>query len=208
METASSSSSVTPMMGESNEDAPLEDLSQLACFNEEQLGALTGMTVSFLLDPDIGEYQKGIKAFGGKHNYKIKQMKQLSRVLLLALQRAMKEGWNISELQRKMIGAGLPEALTKSVAAQWKRRSGLIAKALLTRTTQANQLIDVDWSFGVTASCSETYQVGRTYLQLKLTVDRADGKGYQKVYLELSLENFYLFLAELEKCNSILKALR
>ena len=49
-------------------------------------------------------------------------------------------------------------------------------------------------------------QIGRTYLQLKLTVDKG-GLGHQNIFVELSLENFYSFLGQIEKMKGYLDIL-
>lgn len=49
-------------------------------------------------------------------------------------------------------------------------------------------------------------QIGRTYLQLRLTIDRGD-IGLEDVLVELSLENFYNFLGQIEICKGYLDLL-
>lgn len=71
---------------------------------------------------------------------------------------------------------------------------------MLSETLSSNRLLDVDWSFGVTAATDESDYVGRTYLQLKLTIDH-EGSGPTDVFMELSIEQFYHFLAQMEKCK-------
>ena len=45
--------------------------------------------------------------------------------------------------------------------------------------------------------------VGRTFLQLKLVLD-APGGGLERIYLELSLDQFYAFLAHMERAKAAL----
>lgn len=45
-------------------------------------------------------------------------------------------------------------------------------------------------------------QVGKTYLQMKLTVD--SGEGGRLVFMELSLDQFYHFMAQMEKAKAYL----
>ena len=65
----------------------------------------------------------------------------------------------------------------------------------------SNQLVDLDWSFGVTASSNECNQVGKTFLQLKLTIRKEDNE-LKDVFMEMTIEQFYHFLSEMEKCKS------
>lgn len=41
-----------------------------------------------------------------------------------------------------------------------------------------NNLVDMEWKFGVTASTDELRQVGSTFLQLKLTIDKGGEARY------------------------------
>lgn len=45
--------------------------------------------------------------------------------------------------------------------------------------------------------------MGKTFLQLKLTVDQGGGAG-RDLFLELSLEQFYSFMAQMEKARAYL----
>ncbi|XP_077862236.1 COMM domain-containing protein 7-like [Saccoglossus kowalevskii] len=66
-----------------------------------------------------------------------------------------------------------------------------------------NQLVDMEWKFGVTAANSEINKVGNTFLQLKLVVNK--GNRTENVYMELTLPQFYSFLHEMEKAKSSLE---
>jgi hypothetical protein len=75
-------------------------------------------------------------------------------------------------------------------------------KAAIEATLTVNQLEDIDWRFGVTASSSEMDRVGSTFLQMKIkTADKPVSN------IELSLEQFYHFLGEMEKAETTLKQL-
>lgn len=69
-----------------------------------------------------------------------------------------------------------------------------------------NQLIDMDWKFAVTAGTSDMNQVGHSFLQLKLVLDKGN-KELENVCLELTLPQFYSFLHEMEKAKASLELL-
>ncbi len=52
-------------------------------------------------------------------------------------------------------------------------------------TLSVNQLVDLDWSFGVAAASDEMDNVGSTFLKLKLTFDK--GGKREDILTELSL---------------------
>ena len=84
----------------------------------------------------------------------------------------------------------------------WKVQAVGIATNLLSKSLTNNQLIDMDWVFGVTASSDDCDHVGKTFLQLKLTLENVSGR--KVVVMELTLDQFYQFLASMEKCKAYL----
>ena len=74
---------------------------------------------------------------------------------------------------------------------------------VLSRTISANRLIDMDWSFGVIAATDYSDQIGKTFLQMKLTIDDAN-TGVHEEFFEMTLEQFYQFLGQMEKAKSYL----
>ena len=91
----------------------------------------------------------------------------------------------------------------KAIYVKWQQRNTSLAEALLSRTLATNKLLDMDWSFGVTASSDDADQVGKTFLQVKMKIDAGD-EGVRDIFFELTLEQFYTFLAQMEKCKSFI----
>ncbi len=87
-----------------------------------------------------------------------------------------------------------------ALQAAWEASCGSIASASVRTTVMANELVDMEWKFGVTAASSELAQVGSTFLQLKLVVDK--GGAREQVFVELTLPQFYDFLADMEKAKT------
>lgn len=98
---------------------------------------------------------------------------------------------------------GLSPSATSAVGSSWNAYSGKIATHLVSKVISKNKLVDMDWTFGVTASSDDCDHVGKTYLQLKLTLEQ-DNNERKVAFMELSLDQFYQFLASLEKCRSFL----
>jgi len=63
----------------------------------------------------------------------------------------------------------------------------------------------MEWKFGVTASSSELSHLGQCFLQLKLVLNKGGKK--ENVLMELTLPQFYKFLAQMEaakrQCDSL-----
>ncbi|KAB0401912.1 hypothetical protein E2I00_017872, partial [Balaenoptera physalus] len=121
-------------------------------------------------------------------------------------------------------------ALKKSLTAeQWKQNAPTLARWAIGQTLMINQLIDMEWTFGVTSGSSELEKVGSIFLQLKLVVKKGNqtenlyiviglvkpttnhfsrkkiGNIHLKLHFlspELTLPQFYSFLHEMERVRT------
>lgn len=82
----------------------------------------------------------------------------------------------------------------------WASSRDSLATASVRTTIMANELVDMEWKFGVTAASNELAQVGSTFLHLKLVIDK--GGHREDVFVELTLPQFYEFLADMEKAKT------
>lgn len=98
------------------------------------------------------------------------------------------------------------------IEAKWRASHSDLSSSLVTSTLMVNKVVDMEWTFGVTAASSEVEAVGGTYLQLKLVIDKGVGSGGQDgasnreeaVHMELTLPQFYEFLASMEQAKTYL----
>uniref|UniRef100_A0A670Z577 COMM domain containing 7 n=1 Tax=Pseudonaja textilis TaxID=8673 RepID=A0A670Z577_PSETE len=90
-------------------------------------------------------------------------------------------------------------------SSQWKENYPALSRLAVGQTLTVNQLIDMEWKFGVTAGSSELEKVGSIFLQLKLVIKK--GSRLEPVYLELTLPQFYSFLHEMERIKTSLESL-
>lgn len=59
---------------------------------------------------------------------------------------------------------------------QWGSRLGVISRSAVGQTLSVNQLVDMEWRFGVTASSNEVQRVGSSFLQLRLLINKGNTK--------------------------------
>mmetsp|Transcript_45664 Transcript_45664/g.97288 ORF Transcript_45664/g.97288 Transcript_45664/m.97288 type:complete len:185 (-) Transcript_45664:244-798(-) len=110
-------------------------------------------------------------------------------------------GLSAEELEASLVGLGLAAAVAAALVAAWVESGSAVQAALLTKAFSARKLLDVEWTFGVTACSSEHTTIGSTYVQMRMTVE-ADGGATEYLHLELSLAKFYDFLHELESARA------
>ena len=122
--------------------------------------------------------------------------------------------------------AGINEAGAKLLAEKWGASAGALAHVSTGRALKVDELADMEWKFGVTSATHELQtvcsphccscaliilrvtdspfplmQVGNTFLQLQLTIDRGGGIKEGR-HMELTLPQFYQFLMQMEKAKS------
>ncbi|KAG7160839.1 COMM domain-containing protein 7-like [Homarus americanus] len=66
------------------------------------------------------------------------------------------------------------------------------------------QLVDLQWKFGVVAGSSSEGEAGRTFVQVKF-ISRTASENLVPRYVEMSLHKFYDFLHQLEKAKASLE---
>ena len=96
--------------------------------------------------------------------------------------------------------SGLSDDKSTVVCEVWKEKFSLLSR-VVGEIFGTNQLVDMEWKFGVTAATSEKNVMGQSFLQLKLVLDKGN-KQTESVNMELTLPQFYSFLHEMEKARS------
>uniref|UniRef100_A0A803SST0 COMM domain-containing protein n=1 Tax=Anolis carolinensis TaxID=28377 RepID=A0A803SST0_ANOCA len=129
----------------------------------------------------------------------------LGRSLWFASGHPGKPPLSIPSLQCVVSLAGLSEEKASFFEEQWKGNVATLSRLAVGQTLMVNQLMDMEWKFGVTAGSSELGKVGSIFLQLKLVVKK--GNRMEPVYMELTLPQFYSFLHEMERMKASLECL-
>lgn len=106
-----------------------------------------------------------------------------------------------TEVGEDFAALGFGEELVLLLLKRWKEGRSDAGHAALAQTLRVNQLLDMQWRFGVTAANSEIRHLGSTFLQMMLTLDM--GNTQKKIRLELTLPQFYDFLAQMEKAKAM-----
>lgn len=183
------------------------DLRTLDTLTTEQIEVIVDKTLDFVVNPSRSSaFQESLSTIATSHKISGSVLKTVTRSLLIFLQQVVNAVESSSQLEAKCQAMGLQPNSTTLIISSWKKRSNQITSIALAKTVSSNRLIDMDWSFGVTAASDYSDQVGKTYLQLKLTIDAGE-EGIKDEYFELTLEQFYQFLGQMEKCKSYLDLL-
>ncbi|XP_078507916.1 COMM domain-containing protein 7 [Lissotriton helveticus] len=182
------------------------DMQNLNLLTAEQFSALTEVIFQFLTEPKAGERLLAqLAEFATANGISLGPLKNIVKSVLLVPNGAMKRNLTSEQVKADFITLGLSGEKASYFAEQWKINTPALTRLALGQTLMINQLVDMEWKFGVTAGSSELQKVGSIFLQLKLVVKK--GNKNENVYIELTLPQFYNFLHEMERVKTSMECL-
>ncbi|XP_040050138.1 COMM domain-containing protein 7 [Gasterosteus aculeatus] len=182
-------------------DSVSTDFQNLNKLNERQFHRLIEILFQFLLEPKETErFMQLLGEFAGEHGMSAGPLKNLMKSVLLVPQGAMKKNLTAEQMKEDLLALGLSEEKSAQFSQQWGEHYAALSRLAVGQTLMVNQLVDMDWKFGVTVGTSEIQKVGNIFLQLKLVVRK--GNSTENVYMELTLPQFYNFLHEMERAKA------
>lgn len=82
----------------------------------------------------------------------------------------MREGWSADQLEISALSLGLSQRTGLALRETWANYSSQLTSTLLSKIISANQLKDVDWSFGVTASTEDCDKVSHFHFHYDIKI--------------------------------------
>lgn len=141
-----------------------------------------------------------LSEFAGEHGMSAGPLRNLMKSVLLVPQGAMKRNLSAEQIKEDLVTLGLNAEKAAQFSQQWGEHYAALSRLAVRQTLMVNQLVDMEWKFGVTVGTSEIHKVGNIFLQLKLVIRK--GNSTENVYMELTLPQFYNFLHELERAKA------
>ncbi|XP_013786500.1 COMM domain-containing protein 7-like [Limulus polyphemus] len=188
-------------------DAVISDFQTMNKLNFEQFSQLVEIVFQFLAGKhNSTELLQHLGTFSEKHGVNLSGLRNIMKSLLLVPQGGLKRGITAAQMRADAVKLGLSEDKAEHLSKKWESDYSALVQTSLNQIISVNQLIDMEWKFGVTAASSEINQVGNTFLQMKLVIDKGNGQVENK-FLELSLAQFYSFLHEMERAKTSLEFL-
>ncbi|KAK6471862.1 COMM domain-containing protein 7-like isoform X1 [Huso huso] len=184
-------------------DSVSTDIQNLNKLSEEQYVSLTDILFRFLTEPkETDRFLSQLNEFASENGMSPGPLKNLVKSVLLVPNGALKRNLTAEQVKADLITLGLNEDKASHFADQWKVRYPALSRLAVEQTLMVNQLVDMEWKFGVTAGSSELHKVGSIFLQLKLVVRK--GNATENIFMELTLPQFYSFLHEMERAKASL----
>ena len=182
-----------------------KELAALEGLSPEQLQGVVATVFTFLSRPAPFDVGSAVAAFAGEHGIRNQaKLKVLFGAALKFFRECVRQNLSHTNVAAELQKLGLAADKAVSVGKAWRKASGGMSKAAVGQTVRMNELVDMQWKFGVTASSDDAAQIGSTFLQLKLVLNK--GSGLESHYMELTLPQFYEFIHEMEKAKASLDA--
>ncbi|KAG5213597.1 COMM domain-containing protein 7-like isoform X1 [Ovis aries] len=177
------------------------DMQQLNQLGAQQFSALTEVLFHFLTEPkEVERFLAQLSEFATTNQISLGPLRSIVKSLLLVPNGALKKGLTAEQVRADFMTLGLSEEKAVYFSEKWKQNAPTLARWAIGQTLMINQLVDMEWKFGVTSGSSELEKVGSIFLQLKLVVKK--GNQTENVYIELTLPQFYSFLHEMERVRT------
>ncbi|XP_078248387.1 COMM domain-containing protein 7 isoform X1 [Pogona vitticeps] len=171
-----------------------------------QFSTLSEVLFQFLQEPkEVERFLAQLSEFASVNKISLGPLKNVVKSLLLVPNGALKRSLSADQVRADLITLGLSEEKASYFEEQWKKNAPALQRLAVGQTLMINQLVDMEWKFGVTAGSSELGKVGAIFLQLKLLIKK--GNQTEPVYMELTLPQFYSFLHEMERVKASLECL-
>ncbi|KAM8830470.1 COMM domain-containing protein 7 [Synchiropus picturatus] len=182
-------------------DAVAADFQNLNKLNEQQFRHLIEVLFLFLLEPkETHRFMQQLSEFAGENGMSAAPLRNLMKSVLMVPQGALKRSLTVDQVKEDCQMLGLNEDKARHFSEQWGSHYPALSRLAVAQTLVVNQLVDMEWKFGVTVGTSEVQRAGHIFLQLKLVVRK--GNATENVYMELTLPQFYNFLHEMERAKA------
>jgi len=195
-------------------------LSVLNDFDVENFDNLVKISLIFVVEKKSDVFQKDIELFSEQFTGDKLALRAALKALIIFLDEGLRNAWNVSQIDAHCVNAGLDKERTSLLLFHWRSQSQRLSERVLSSVLTTNQLVDVEWSFGVTCATEDCDEVSQTFVQLRLVVEEGvPGAGIgtgtgavlrqlrpkrKTVLMELTVEQFYAVLAQLESARAYL----
>eukprot|EP01132_Coremiostelium_polycephalum_P010083 gene10083-12368_t len=189
---------------ESPDQQLINEIGALSNLDDEQQQQLLDIIFSFLLIQKSQDLISDLSDYSSKHGVNENSLKNIVRGVIIFLKGAVKYNLTPAYVKEDLINFRLSEEQAESVSQKYKSHYIGLSRSFVGNTLHINQVLDMQWRFGVTTASSESTKSGSTFLQLKLVLDKGNDSK-EDVHMELTLEQFYQFLKEMEKAKASLE---
>ena len=111
-----------------------------------------------------------------KLEMKSKSLKRVLKSLLLFVSGAIKYNLSVTSVESDLTEFGLDSDHISVFTKSWNAHYVKLNRSAVKSSLSINEVIDMEWKFGVSASSDSCKKLGTTFLQLKLVIDKGNDK--------------------------------
>uniref|UniRef100_A0A9J8B5C7 COMM domain containing 7 n=1 Tax=Cyprinus carpio carpio TaxID=630221 RepID=A0A9J8B5C7_CYPCA len=142
------------------------DFQNLNKLSEQQFVRLTEILYQFLLEPKESErFLRQLTEFAGENGMSAGPLRALMKSVLLLPHGALKRNLTAEQVKADLLSLGLNEDKARHFSDQWRIHYPVLSRLAVGQTLMVNQLVDMEWKFGVTVGTSELQKTGNIFLQ-------------------------------------------
>jgi len=141
-----------------------------------------------------------------KLELKSKSLRKVIKSLFILITGAIKYNLTQNSLNDDLNEIGLNKDLISIFCDIWTKYYVALNRNVIETSLKFNEIVDMQWKFGVIAASDSLKQIGSTFLQIKFVLNKGNN-NFEHVSMELSLPQFYQFLKEMEKAQATMGAL-
>ncbi|KYQ91020.1 COMM domain-containing protein 7 [Tieghemostelium lacteum] len=180
------------------------EIGYLGNFDVQVLGRFVDMIFEFMIAQQPDGFIRDVTEFASDQSLSENLLKNICRGFMVFLKGSVKLNLTPTYVKEDLINFRLSEEQAELVSTKYKQHFIALSRSFAGNSLSVNQVLDMQWRFGVTVASSSDKQQGSTFLQLKLVLDKGDN-AKEDVHMELTLPQFYQFLKEMEKAKSSLE---
>jgi len=177
------------------------DIQNLNAFNDGQFSQFVDIVLSFFISHSASDMMEKIAEFAGQHGVNVNALKGIVRGVLIFCRGALQEHLSPQFLKEDLLALGLNDDKGEVFSQLWKTNFVAMSRSAIGQTLVVNQVVDMQWRFGVATASDELQKVGSTFLQLKLVLDKGNNQR-ENVHMELTLPQFYQLLHDMEQAKA------
>jgi hypothetical protein len=188
---------------ESPDEEFIGNMQALNGVGDEAFAAIAQLAFAHLAaDPLSSDLSLSLSLLASQHSVKPALLQPAFVSFLIFLNGSTKYNVTPEQMRDDLTELGISEDRVAHICKVFSARSDDLYDVAVNQTLRVNELVDLEWSFGVASSCRDVKKAGSAFLRIKFVFDK--GGRTQTVFTEMTLPQFYEFIHEMEKARAAL----
>ncbi|KAF0686119.1 Aste57867_22084 [Aphanomyces stellatus] len=164
---------------------------------EPMLVEFASMMFLYCVSPQDHDLTKLAADFAAQHQMNMKPLKKTIQHVFELINQAIQLSYPASEFVQHLTRAGMEMAPAKILGIKWEACRPVLLQRVHQVMLATHQLVNLTWKLGITAATNQVPEHGAIFVQLSFELDTGAPTTATES-IELSVENFYRFLANME----------